>query len=71
MQTDKNGIIALVNETIKKEQEKFAASANSSSLLDANEYYNKLVEDGTIKKKGNTLRDIDNLNCFYVRPNSY
>ena len=62
--------IAIVNETIKKEQQKFEKADEGSGLLAANEFYNRLVKEGTIKKKGNTLREIGNSNTVHVKLNS-
>lgn len=64
-------LISLLNEALKREQQKVEEGGSKPSLVAANDFYNKLLENGTIKKRGNTLRDISNPNLFHVRLNSF
>ena len=43
----------------------------SIDLLKANEEYNKLVNEGVIKKRGYTLRGIEDVHLFNVSLNGY
>lgn len=53
----KRDIVAELTLVVKQEQKKIIES--NSKLAAANDLYNKLLRNGTIKKRGNTLRGID------------
>jgi hypothetical protein len=70
MDTTTTDVISLLSEALEKEQKEFENGKKNSSLFAANEYYNKLLESGVIKKRGYTLRDIGNPNMFLIKLNA-
>lgn len=60
--TEKKDIVTELQLVIKKEQAKVAE--NNNKLAAANELYNKLLRQGIIKKRSNTLRSIDDYKLF-------
>ncbi len=52
----KNDIVTELQLVIKKESGKII---DKISVAPANELYNKLLRDGVIRKRGNTLRSLD------------
>jgi hypothetical protein len=64
-------IVTELNDVIKKEEAKQHGTKNNDSLLVANDYYNKLIENGMVKKRGFTLRGIEDTHLFNVRLNNY
>lgn len=44
---------------------------NGNILLNANEHYNRLLEKGIVKKRGYTLRGIEDIHLLHIRPNGY
>jgi hypothetical protein len=71
MQTPQNDVISLLSETLEREQQEFERGEKKPSLFAANDYYNKLLKSGVIKKRGYTLRDIGSPNMFQVKLNTF
>jgi len=57
-----------LEEFVKTNESKFK-SEGFKKLLIANDKYNKLVSDGVLKKRGFTLRGIEDIHLFHVKIN--
>ena len=57
----KKDIVAELNSLIKNEESKTSAN---KKLSGANDFYNKLVKSGALKKRGYTLRGIEDFRLF-------
>ena len=59
--TSKKDIVTELKSVIRKEESKATADKKLSA---ANDFYNKLLKSGTIKKRGYTLRGIEDYQLF-------
>lgn len=66
---NQSDIISKLKEVFKKEEEKLKAKKTNERLVSANNYYNKLIERGIIKKRGYTLRGIEDTHLLNVKLN--
>ena len=66
-----SNIVSNLKEVIAKEEKRLKVKNNSNRLIAANDFYNKLLEKGLIKKRGYTLRGIEDMHLLRVRPNGY
>lgn len=66
----KESVVAQLERVLKAQEEQTKKSHGSNSLWRANELYNKLVNNGVIKKRGYTLRGIEDSHLFQVKLNS-
>lgn len=68
---ENQSIVSKLQEIIAKEEQELQHTTTAAQLLSANEYYNKLVEEGMIKKRGFTLRGIEDTHLLNVRLTNY
>jgi len=64
-------IISDLKEVFQKEKQKLDKKQSNQRLTSANEFYNNLIERGIIKKRGYTLRGIEDSHLFNCRLNGY
>lgn len=55
---------------VKKKERELEGDRSYLALKEANDFYNKLLEDGIAKKRGFTLRGIEDSHLFQIRLNS-
>jgi len=64
-------IISELKEVFQKEKQKLDKKQSNQRLISANDFYNNLIERGIIKKRGYTLRGIEDSHLFNVKLNDY
>jgi hypothetical protein len=57
-----------MGELVKESSNKYVADTHKK-IAAANEIYNKLVSNGIVKKRGYTLRGIEDIHLLQIRPN--
>ena len=66
-----SNIISSLKEVIAKEEKRLKEKKTTDRLISVNNLYNKLLEQGLIKKRGYTLRGIEDMHLLNVRLNGY
>jgi hypothetical protein len=67
---EKLQIITELDKVLAKFEKENQGDALYQYLKDVNDQYNKLLENGIVKKRGYTLRGIEDFHLFNVRFNS-
>ena len=67
---EKETLIQKLQETILERESLMKENESYLALNEANALYNKLVEDGITKKRGFTLRGIEDSHLFQIKLNS-
>lgn len=62
---EQNSLVTELEDVLKKNEILNKEVAIKQDLVKANDLYNKLLHDGLIKKRGNTLRSIDDSHLYY------
>ena len=68
---NQSNIISDFKEMVAREEKRLKEKNTYDRLVVANDFYNKLLEKGLIKKRGFTLRGIEDVHLLRVRPNGY
>jgi hypothetical protein len=68
---NQSNIISDYKEMIAREEKRLKERKTTERLISANNLYNKLLEKGLIKKRGYTLRGIEDMHLLQVKPNGY
>lgn len=68
MAKEQENIIKKMEELVKENENKYNSS-NREKVAKADEIYNSLISKGVIKKRGYTLRGIEDFHRLRVRPN--
>ena len=68
---DKKTLITHLEEALKNVEDINKNLESYQSLKQANDLYNKLLDEGVIKKRGYTLRGIEDAHLFNARLNNY
>lgn len=59
-------IVSELEEVLKKSESMAKENKSNNDLSRANDFYNKMVHDGVIKKRGYTLRGIDDSHLYFT-----
>lgn len=65
----KESIVTQLENILKQKKEENSKNETYSSLNRANDFYNKMIHQGIIKKRGFTLRGIEDNHLFQIRIN--
>jgi len=67
---EESKLVREFKKVIGKQEGRFKKT-EKASLSTANNYYNKLIENGVMKKRGFTLRGIEDAHLFNVKLNRH
>jgi len=66
----KESIVTQLEKILKEQEKENSKNETYSSLNRANDFYNKMIDQGITKKRGFTLRGIEDNHLFQIRINS-
>ncbi|HWK59136.1 MAG TPA: hypothetical protein VNQ80_17460 [Parapedobacter sp.] len=67
----KETIVQQLEKAIELTEKEIATQRSYIALREANDLYNKLLEDGVAKRRGFTLRGIEDSHLFHTKLNSH